>query len=115
MGCKFSGLKVWTASLGAIVVAIAMTMGPAADAQQTQKKKKVTTNQVTTTQPRARIRVERRSFLDAGTEVLPGERKFTDYAFPPGYSVLGNALGPGQDFRRRPLLDPWDFPGMSKF
>ena len=39
--------------------------------------------------PRARITVEPRSFLDAGTEVLPGERKFTDYAFPTGsYSPL---------------------------
>jgi hypothetical protein len=36
--------------------------------------------------PSARITVQRRSFLDAGTEVLPGQRKFTDYAFPPGYS-----------------------------
>jgi len=25
--------------------------------------------------------VTKRSWLDAGTEVLPGERKFTDYAF----------------------------------
>src|SRR5262249_48779736 len=38
--------------------------------------------------PRARITVEPRSFLDAGTEVLPGERKFTEYAFPAGsYSM----------------------------
>jgi hypothetical protein len=29
------------------------------------------------------IVVEPRSFLDAGTELLPGERKFLDYAFPP--------------------------------
>jgi hypothetical protein len=36
--------------------------------------------------PPARVTVQRRSFLDAGTEVLPGQRKFTDYAFPPGYS-----------------------------
>ena len=36
--------------------------------------------------PPARVIVRRRSFLDAGTEVLPGQRKFTDYAFPPGYS-----------------------------
>ncbi len=35
--------------------------------------------------PRTRVYVTRRSWLDAGTEVLPGERKFTDYAFPPGY------------------------------
>jgi hypothetical protein len=36
--------------------------------------------------PAAHITVQRRSFLDAGTEVLPGQRKFLDYAFPPGYS-----------------------------
>jgi hypothetical protein len=39
--------------------------------------------------PPARVTVQRRSFLDAGTEVLPGQRKFTDYAFPPGYSPTG--------------------------
>jgi len=32
-----------------------------------------------------RIRVRPRSYLDGGTEVVPGERKFTDYAFPPTY------------------------------
>jgi hypothetical protein len=31
----------------------------------------------------SRIVVEPRSFLDAGTEVLPGECKFLDYALPP--------------------------------
>ena len=35
----------------------------------------------------ARIVVTRRSYLDAGTEVMPGgDRKFTDYIFPPGYN-----------------------------
>ena len=32
---------------------------------------------------RSRVVVAPRSFLDAGTEVLPGERKFLDYALPP--------------------------------
>jgi hypothetical protein len=36
--------------------------------------------------PRTRVYVTKRSWLDAGTEVLPGERHFSDYAFPPGYS-----------------------------
>ncbi|NEW88546.1 MULTISPECIES: hypothetical protein [Rhodopseudomonas] len=36
--------------------------------------------------PRTRVYVTKRSWLDAGTEVLPGDRKFSDYAFPPGYS-----------------------------
>src|SRR5690349_2860834 len=34
--------------------------------------------------PHTRIYVSKRSWLDGGTEVLPGERKFTDYALPPG-------------------------------
>jgi hypothetical protein len=58
-------------------------------------------------QPRSRITVQPRSFLDPGPEILPGERKFNDYAIPPGYSPL-QVLGPGRDFRRQPLPDPWD-------
>jgi hypothetical protein len=57
--------------------------------------------------PPAHVTVEKRSFLDAGTEVKPGQRKFTDYAFPPGYSptapidfTTGNVRGP--------LVGPWD-------
>ena len=45
---------------------------------------------------RARIVVRKRSYLDAGTEVLPGERKYNDYALPPGYvpsSVLTGYQG----------------------
>ena len=37
---------------------------------------------------RSRVVVVPRSFLDAGTEVLQGERKFLDYAFPPTHVVL---------------------------
>ena len=33
--------------------------------------------------PHTRVYVTKRSWLDAGVEVLPGDRKFTDYAFPP--------------------------------
>jgi hypothetical protein len=59
---------------------------------------------------RTRVVVRQRSFLDAGTEVLPGERKFNDYAFPPNYSVLDSALGPGNNYWRQPLNSPWDVP-----
>jgi hypothetical protein len=61
------------------------------------------------TRPRARIAVRPRSYLDAGTEVLPGERKFTEYAIPYGYSPLSN-LGPSFGWDRRPFNDPWDAP-----
>src|SRR5579872_4591395 len=57
--------------------------------------------------PPARVTVEKRSFLDAGTEVKPGQRKFTDYAYPPGYSPTSSI-----DFTtgniRGPLVGPWD-------
>src|SRR3954471_3164056 len=70
---------------------------------------------VVAVRPASRITVPRRSFLDAGTEVIPGERKYTDYVFPPGYSPIGNVLGPGRDFKRQPLSDPFDLPGFEKF
>jgi|SRR5271166_252693 len=38
--------------------------------------------------PRTRVFVEPRSFLDAGTEVLPGQRKFLDYALPPTHTPM---------------------------
>ena len=41
-----------------------------------------------TTRPRSQIVVEPRSFLDAGTEVLPGDRKFLDYALPPTHTSM---------------------------
>lgn len=47
-------------------------------------------------QGRTRVYVTSRSWLDAGTEVLPGDRKFTDYAFPPSRSF-------GQENNNRPL------------
>jgi hypothetical protein len=35
--------------------------------------------------PRTRVYISKRSWLDGGTEVLPGDRKFLDYAFPSPY------------------------------
>ena len=46
--------------------------------------------------PNTRVYVTTRSWLDAGTEVLPGDRKFQDYAFPPTQSF-------GQQNNNRPL------------
>jgi hypothetical protein len=47
-----------------------------------------TTGIVSAKPARSRVVVRARSFLDAGTEVLPGERKFLDYAFPPTHVAL---------------------------
>jgi hypothetical protein len=99
------GLKTWAAAgLCAVAVAgIAFTAPPAGAAT----KKKSVANQsqvVVASRNRSRIRVAPRSFLDGGTEVLPGERKFTDYAFPAGN--LGEPLSnlKGTAFNRETAL-----------
>jgi hypothetical protein len=65
--------------------------------------------------PRTRVIIQQRSFLDGGTEVLPGERKFTDYAIPPHYSVTGVIDNTSRGFPTR-LPGAWDqpstFPGQ---
>ena len=43
---------------------------------------------------RTRITVRPRSYLDGGTEVVPGERKFMDYAQAPTYGWLAPTLAP---------------------
>ena len=57
---------------------------------------------------RTRIIVTPRSFLDGGTEVLPGQRKYTDYVNPPNYRPL-DILGPGKGYDRMPLNGPFDY------
>jgi hypothetical protein len=62
--------------------------------------------------PHTRIYITKRSWLDAGTEVLPGDRKFTDYAFPPGYS-FGRENG-NRPIDRQPLDPPSDLGGYPQ-
>ena len=59
--------------------------------------------------PHTRIYVSKRSWLDGGTEVLPGDRKFTDYAFPPtaSFGVTNN----NRPTERQPLNPPSDLGG----
>jgi hypothetical protein len=64
--------------------------------------------------PRSRIVVVSRSYLDAGTEVLPGERKFLDYAYPPTYqpyNVVTN-IGGRVGWHNSPLPGPF-FPSTN--
>lgn len=62
--------------------------------------------------PRTRVYVSTRSWLDAGTEVLPGDRKFTDYAFPPARSFgMENKNRP---LDRQPLNPPSDLGGYPQ-
>jgi hypothetical protein len=67
--------------------------------------------------PHTRLYVTKRSWLDAGTEVQPGERKFTEYAFPPGVSF--GRQNNNRPIDRQPLNPPSDFgtevPPLTRF
>ena len=62
--------------------------------------------------PHTRVYVTKRSWLDAGTEVLPGDRKFTDYAYPPGYSF--GRQNNNRPLDRQPLNPPSDMGGYEQ-
>ena len=66
---------------------------------------------------RTRVFVTTRSWLDAGVEVLPGDRKFLDYAFPSeyGYPDFGRE-NLNRPIDRQPLNPPSDLGGSpTKF
>ena len=82
-------MKAYAVGLCAALAAATAVAVPAAEAQ-TERPYVTTPKRVANAQrPRARVTVAPRSFLDAGTEVKPGERKFTDYAFPAGNAGFG--------------------------
>jgi len=108
-------LPVWTAvAIAAAAAAVSTT--DRADAQSRR-------DQVVYSQPntptymqdgrrggRPRITIRARSFLDLGTDVAPGERKFLDYAMPPNYSVTA-VIDNTAAWHRWPLPGPFDLPG----
>ena len=59
--------------------------------------------------PHTRLYISKRSWLDAGTEVLPGDRKFTDYAYPPGPSFA--TQNNNRPLERQPLNPASDLGG----
>ena len=65
--------------------------------------------------PNTRVYVTTRSWLDAGTEVLPGDRKFQDYAFPPalGYPSFARE-NLNRPIDRGPLNPPSDMGGYPQ-
>jgi hypothetical protein len=65
--------------------------------------------------PHTRVFITKRSWLDAGVEVLPGDRKFTDYAFPPelGYPSFARENN-NRPIDRQPLNPPSDMGGYPQ-
>ncbi|ABD05047.1 conserved hypothetical protein [Rhodopseudomonas palustris HaA2] len=99
MTLKFPAAQTCAKTFAVLLATVAVVaIGvESADAQQTSKKRVYRSsdqirygdrgpNSSYQAGPRTRVYVTKRSWLDAGTEVLPGDRKFSDYAFPPGYS-----------------------------
>ena len=105
------GLKILAVGASAVVIAMMAFAAQPADAQQTKKKSVANQSRVVVAS-RNRIRVAPRSFLDGGTEVLPSERKFTDYAFPAGETGAPLSQIKGTAFNRDTALPgPFDLPG----
>jgi hypothetical protein len=104
-------------ALAAVTFVTGLSASPA-DAQQPRSsvlsRNAVSPNVSYQQGPRTRIFVTKRSWLDAGTEVRPGERKYTDYAIPPAYTQTTIDQITGRPWTRQPLVDPWDLPGYPK-
>jgi hypothetical protein len=105
----------------ALSAALALVvLASSAEAQQQRRYYRDRTERITMVDEngrvRTRIRVQPRSYLDGGTEVLPGERKFTDYAFPPTYmNGSPSAAWDPTGTHRSPLPMPGQLPGYNPY
>jgi hypothetical protein len=111
-------LRILTTGLG---LAALLTIGVSADVASAQdsrasvlSRNQRSPNVVYQQGPRTRIYVSKRSWLDMGTEVQPGDRKYTDYAVPPNYTQTTIDQLTGWPWARQPFPDPWDLPGAPK-
>ena len=110
-------IKAYAAGLCAVMIAGTALAVPAAQAQ-TKKQYVYTTTRGAPAKPRARVTVAPRSFLDAGTEVRPGDRKFTDYAFPAsgngGLAIKAVTNTGGKvSWDRSLMMQPFQLPGYN--
>jgi hypothetical protein len=126
MNSKFPAVNKLLVLLAAAAVAVIGLDATQASAQTPQQKQKIDKNgrpyygpsgpNVSYQQgPHTRIYVTRRSWLDAGVEVLPGDRKFTDYALPPeiGYPSFARENN-NRPIDRQPLSSPSDLGGYPR-
>jgi hypothetical protein len=127
MTFRFSPATKHLLSLVAVGV-LAIGLGATrADAQTTKRKPAATNSAAANSTPtngsaygpagpnrsyqsgRTRVFVTTRSWLDAGVEVLPGDRKFNDYAFPQSTSFGQENLN--RPLARQPLYPSYDLGG----
>jgi hypothetical protein len=106
-------------AVGVLVIGLGATQ---ADAQTTKRKPAAANGNATNSTAygpagpnrsyqsgRTRVFVTTRSWLDAGVEVLPGDRKFNDYAFPASTSFALENLN--RPLARQPLYPAYDLGG----
>lgn len=112
------GFKVIPTALAALG-AVALLAMPA-DAQTKKKRVAVLdarghtvfTNRDEDGRSRTRIIIQKRSYLDPGTEVFPGENNGHNYAFSPNHSAIG-VLDNTVAGNRSPLPGPFDLPSKN--
>jgi hypothetical protein len=119
-------LMLSLAAVGVFAIGLSVTQ---ADAQTTKRKPAVVNSPANSTSnstaygpagpnrsyqsgPRTRVFVTTRSWLDAGVEVLPGDRKFNDYAFPQSTSFGQQNYNRPLD--RQPLYPSYDLGGYPQ-
>jgi hypothetical protein len=110
-------LKIAAAAI-ALVGALSLLAAPADAAP---KKKRVVYSSGNTVQvsrdengrARTRIIVQKRSYLDPGTETFPGERGDHDYAQLPGHRAAGILDNTSFGTNQTALPGPWTLPGRN--
>jgi hypothetical protein len=113
-------LAVLLAALAVVAVSFDMTSASAEPKRQYDNRGRPSygpngPNVVYQQGPHTRIYVTKRSWLDAGVEVLPGDRKFSDYAFPPEYGYPSFAReNLNRPIDRQPTNPPSDMGGYPR-
>jgi hypothetical protein len=112
MTWKFPAVRTPSLLLAAGAV-VAIGLAAPANAQAPDGRNRSSGPNVVYQQGNTRIYVSRRSWLDGGTEVLPGDRKFQDYAFPSPYGFPTFAReNNNRPIDRQPLNPPSDLGGQ---
>ncbi len=107
--------------IGIAIVAAAALCAIALPADAQTRTKRVVTNRDHTVvvmrdedgRKRTRIIVQRRSYLDAGVNVKPGDRKYTDYVISPTSSVNPAIDNTAFNFGNSNRPGPFDLPGKN--
>lgn len=113
MNLKFSATALTAIVVGLLSISIGVS--PADAAKKRRYDSRSTSGNPNSSYmagPSTRIYVTKRSWLDMGTEVLPGDRKYTDYAIGPGMAPFDPTR---RSWTRSPLPDPYDLPGYPKY